>query len=110
RRLPHGHLAPLVLGAVGGPLVDPAAHAALQDDRLGAPGHRVIGRPPGADAGGPDGEGVAGGAGHVEGHAQRGGHSAEPVFSAISRKRWAASPQTCSRYAWTACSPSSRRW
>ena len=78
RRLPHDHLAPLVLGPVGGPLVDPAAHAALQDNRLGAPGHRVIGRPPGADAGGPDGEGVAGGAGHVEGHAQRSGH---PAFS-----------------------------
>jgi hypothetical protein len=69
-----------VLGPVGGPLVDPAAHAALQDNRLGAPGHRVIGRPPGADAGGPDGEGVAGGAGHVEGHAQRSGH---PAFSGV---------------------------
>ena len=102
RRLPDGHLAPVVLGAVGGPLVDPAAHAALQDDRLGAPGHGVIGRPPGADAGGPDGERVVGRAGHVEGHAQRFGHS---VFSAISRNRRAASPQTRSRYSWTALQP-----
>ena len=96
-RLPDGHLAPLVLGAVGGPLVDPAAHAALQDDGRAQAGHRVIGGPPGADARGPDGKCVVGRAGHVEGHPQRLGHSAGPVFSAMSVKRRAASPQTRSR-------------
>jgi two-component system, OmpR family, sensor kinase len=94
--LPDRDLAPLVLGAVGGALVDPAADAAGQDDALGAAGNRVVGGPPGADAGGPDPERVLGRAGHLERDPQRGGHDGS-VFSAISRKRRAASPQTCSR-------------
>ena len=74
----------------------PAADAAGQHDVLGSAADGVVGGPPSADAGRPDPERVLGRAGHVERDPQRGGHDAS-VFSAINRKRRAASPQTCSR-------------
>ncbi len=58
RGLPYDHLAPVVLGAVGRPLIDAAADIGLQNDKLRAPGDSMIRRPPGADSGRPDSERV----------------------------------------------------
>src|SRR6478672_5689053 len=50
RRLPDGHLAPVVLDPARRPLEDPAARARLQDDgQVVRARHGVVGRPPPVD-------------------------------------------------------------
>ena len=101
RRLPGHHLAPVVLRPGGRALEDPPADAPFKHHlqvRLADGG--VVGRPPGGDPLGPHHERVLRRAGDLEGEPQGLDHSAAAsatVFSATSRKRVAASPQTCSR-------------
>ena len=98
RRIPDRHLAPVVLGAVAGPLEDPSAGPSLEHDlEVRLAGDGVVGRPPLPDAGRPDLEGVGRRAGDLEGDPDRLDHRSGVVFSATSRNRPAASPQTCSR-------------
>src|SRR5256885_8829854 len=104
RRLPQGDLTPFHFVTVGRALEDPPTRAPLEDDLQSAlAGHRMRARPPARGAPGPEIEGILEWAFDVEGEAQRlDDHLFERrdrVFSAISLKCRAASPQTSSRYA-----------
>src|SRR5438270_644750 len=98
RTLPDRDLAPLDLDPGRRALEDAATGPALEHDLEALFGaDRVGDGPPARGARGPDREGVVGRAGHLERDPDRFDHRPRPagfVFSARSRKRAAASPQT----------------
>src|ERR1700738_837748 len=100
RRLPDRDLAPVDLQAGRGALDDAASGAGLEYHLKAGLGRDGMGnRPPARGLGGPDVERVTHGTVDKERHAQRLDHrcSGGLVFSASSRKRASASPQTSAR-------------